>query len=235
VGGVFIDGASDNQIGGTGPYKPATDSGAGNVISGNGDGGDPLVHAEGHGVAVKGSASARNLIRGNYIGVGKDGTDPVGKPLLGNKNSGAYFTAVGADNEVGGPAVDDGNTLSNHNRYGIEDEGETIKKWKNNKGWNNTLGGGLAMGGTLHADSNTFANNEGPGIIVVSGRAPPPQIPSRQQPGVDIASATDVQIDGNTIEPTSQTRSNSTALDLLVINNTIHDNEGTGVNIEGNS
>jgi hypothetical protein len=92
-GGIFIESAPGNTIGGNSP-------GEGNIISGN----------NGSGVIVSGSGAAGNKIFGNYIGTDKDGTLD-----LGNTEAGV-FIADAPDNEVGGatptPGTPPGNIVS---------------------------------------------------------------------------------------------------------------------------
>ncbi len=94
--GIFLsDGASDNVIGGSTP-------GDGNVISGNTSEGMTL-----HG------AGTGNIILGNLIGLGRDGTTP-----LGNSGHGISITASG-DTRIGGDTSAARNVISANGGSGL--------------------------------------------------------------------------------------------------------------------
>jgi len=98
--GVFLDGASDNVIGGT-------TAGAGNVISGNGTGGVVISGP------VNGAASS-NRIEGNFIGTNAAGTGTL-------PNSGDGVTITGApDNVIGGMAPGARNLISGNGSNGVQ-------------------------------------------------------------------------------------------------------------------
>jgi CSLREA domain-containing protein len=84
-GVVIVDGAANNNLGGTSP-------GARNVISGNGDG-----------VVINGTGSTGNNVMGNYIGTTKSGSGD-----LGNRDSGVLIGTPG--NLVGDNDQSDGFT-----------------------------------------------------------------------------------------------------------------------------
>lgn len=96
VAGVGITSAPANQIGG------AT-TGAGNVISANGD----------NGIYLQSTSAARNLIQGNLIG-----TDTSGRLPRGNALSGIYASNAPI-NRVGGPSAGERNVISANGRAGI--------------------------------------------------------------------------------------------------------------------
>ena len=92
--GIFIDGATDNTIGGT-------SADAANVISGN------L-----RGIDISEAGATGNIIEGNLIG-----TDQTGSVALGNTGEG-IIVAYAQANTIGGSAVGAGNVISG-NVYGI--------------------------------------------------------------------------------------------------------------------
>ncbi len=94
--GVTVDGAPANTIGGA-------SGGAGNLLSGNSQGG----------VSLKGVGAANNLVQGNYIG-----TDASGRLALGNLFSGV--TIFGANNNlVGGTTSGARNVISANKLSGV--------------------------------------------------------------------------------------------------------------------
>ncbi|WP_435019967.1 beta strand repeat-containing protein [Tundrisphaera sp. TA3] len=100
--GVFINGLSDNVIGGPG---------AGNVISGN----------TAVGVEIFGALSAGNLVQSNLIGPGADGRAAFVTPGRG----GRFVQPIGigiqdaSGNRVGGRAAGEGNTIAGNDQAGI--------------------------------------------------------------------------------------------------------------------
>lgn len=105
--GVEITGASGNTVGGANNAPAAL---AGNLISGNGDGG------EGHGVGVLISqAAANSTVRGNLIG-----TDLAGENALPNLLSGVLMTGAGTNtNQIGGTEFDVENIISGNALDGV--------------------------------------------------------------------------------------------------------------------
>jgi hypothetical protein len=89
VGGVVLLGDS-NTVGGTTP-------GAGNVISGNGSDGVDIVGV------------SDNLVEGNFIGTGANGTE-----ALGNGAGGVSAFNGASDNTIGGLAAGAGNVIANN-------------------------------------------------------------------------------------------------------------------------
>ena len=100
TGGITINSANDNIIGGT----SAT---ARNVISGNGVGTTFAV-----GVSIF-NASSNNQILGNYIG-----TNAAGTAIVANTSSGVQISGSGTGNVVGGAAVGAGNLISGNGKNG---------------------------------------------------------------------------------------------------------------------
>ncbi len=87
--GILLDQVSGDTIGGTG-------TGDGNTISGNGD----------HGIEITGGQSQDDLILGNTIGLGSDGT------ALGNAHGGVYLGGTASFNTIGGTATGSANVIS---------------------------------------------------------------------------------------------------------------------------
>ncbi len=94
--GVTVNGAPGNAIGGT-------NSGAGNLLSGNSQGG----------VGLKGAGSDTNLVQGNFIG-----TDASGRLALGNALSGITIFG-GNSNLVGGTTTAARNVVSANKLAGV--------------------------------------------------------------------------------------------------------------------
>lgn len=97
--GIFLSGATLSEIGGSG----ATASSARNIISGNTT----------HGIQLQDGASL-NKVTGNYIGVGANGTLP-----LGNGGDGIYMASNATGNTIGGPDENAGNIIANNGRNGV--------------------------------------------------------------------------------------------------------------------
>jgi len=99
--GVFINGASNNTIGGTDP-------GAGNLISGNSN-----PQGSGVGVQILGFGATGNLVEGNLIGTDATGTLPRGN------DTGVFINDV-AGNTIGGTANGARNVISGNTSTGIQ-------------------------------------------------------------------------------------------------------------------
>ena len=126
------DGAADNLIGGAA-------GAARNVISGN---------AYNSGVVIQGTATARNTIAGNFIGV-----DASGHVALGNTFAGVFIRYGAHDNLIGGAGQ--GNLISGNDR-GIYIDG----------GVANTVAGNIIG---LAADGRTPLANRDGGIAILGG------------------------------------------------------------------
>jgi hypothetical protein len=102
--GITINlGATNNTIGG---MTSVTGTGAGNVISGNGD----------EGVLILYVASTGNVVEGNLLG-----TDPTGKSVAGAQFDGVYLGSP--NNTIGGSTSASRNVISGNTGSGIEDSG----------------------------------------------------------------------------------------------------------------
>ena len=95
--GIVIQNSSGNTVGGTTAAER-------NVLSGN----------AGLGITLDNLGTTGNVISGNYIGVGADGTTAVG-----NTNNGIRVVNGAADNTIGGTAAGAGNLVSNNQWGGI--------------------------------------------------------------------------------------------------------------------
>jgi CSLREA domain-containing protein len=133
--GVAVwDGASDNTIGGRAP-------GAGNIISANGI----------HGISIVGSETRDNVVRGNFIG-----TDRTGTQVLGNGERGVHIEEGASGNVIGGRRSGSPNVISG-NRGGVRITGDAS--------WNRVYGNyiGTDVSGTLD-----LGNMLG-GVIILGG------------------------------------------------------------------
>jgi CSLREA domain-containing protein len=127
--GIYVRGTG-NTIGGVTPA-------AANVISGN----------EGAGIAVFGLFAGQgddNLIRGNLIGVGIDGTTPVPNGHVG------VSVQYATDNQIGGTQPGAGNVIAQNNSTGVDVLGD--------------VNSGRATGTSILG--NSIVGNAGPGILV---------------------------------------------------------------------
>jgi hypothetical protein len=99
--GILIDGAPNNTVGGiTAPAR--------NVISGNGSGGGFA------GITIENPGARNNLVAGNYIGVGPDGTT-----VLPNTGAGVHVGNAANNNTVGGSAAGAGNVITGNLGPGV--------------------------------------------------------------------------------------------------------------------
>ena len=164
--GVYVNGSPGNQVGGTA-------SGAGNIISGNGD----------KGVTLSGIGCTGNKIQGNLIG-----TDITGLNALPNTNGGIYLFNT-STNTIGGTNTGAGNLISGNNADGIyvsastniviqgNNIGTTIdgtsplgNLWHNVEFLNNSCAGWV--GGSVSSADNRIAYNRTPlysGVRVRTG------------------------------------------------------------------
>ena len=94
--GICLSGAQNNLIGGA-------DSGLANVISGNTEAG----------VFLFGAGTTGNVVKGNRIG-----TDFSGNSAVGNAHEGIYVEGAAA-NQIGGPALGEGNIISGNGTWGM--------------------------------------------------------------------------------------------------------------------
>ncbi len=102
LSGIIIFNAVNNKIGGT-------QTGAGNVVSGNTE----------EGIYIVGAATSGNTIQGNLVG-----TTSTGTTALANRRSGIYVYQS-PNNTIGGAVPGAANVISGNFRYGVAIEGET--------------------------------------------------------------------------------------------------------------
>ncbi len=166
-GGVRIDGAPSNTIGGNA-------AAARNVVS-----------ASGSGVYIVGAASEKNRVQGNFIGVDVTGTrtDPDDDPANGNglgNQYGVYITEAPANQIVNN--VISGNSAYGLGIFGAGASGNVVQG--NLVGTDVTgtvaLGNSSGMtvqapqtliGGTLPGTGNVIADNKSSGIWIYGGNA----------------------------------------------------------------
>ena len=166
-GGVVISSsASINTIGGT-------QSGARNVIAGNGDAIDD------DGVRIEGGG-ANNVVHGNFIGV-----DATGLAALGNSGDGVAI-ADSPNNTIGGTSDSDANVIAGSGGDGVLISGAAstgnlvhgnfIGTNSSGSDLGNTLAGvhivdasDNPVGGTTSGAENTIAFNNGDGVFVEEG------------------------------------------------------------------
>ena len=134
--GVFIFGAPDNFIGGTG-------SGEGNLVSGN----------DFSGVVISQGDASGNSIRGNLIGTQKDGTSQ-----LGNGSWGVLITSSAHDNFVGGDSEAAGNPIAFNGRDGVQVSSGTGNSIRFNRIFENQ-----ALGIDLDQDDQVTPNDPATG------------------------------------------------------------------------
>ncbi len=166
LNGIFMDtSASNNTIGGL-------TAASRNVISGN----------DNAGIAVDNAGTTGNLIIGNYIGIGADGST-----ALGNTHNGVHFNTSGANtlgstdpngrnvissNAIQGVGADNASNVTIIGNYIGTDATGTLAR--GNAGDGIRISGtasGIRIGGTATGAGNLIANNTGDGILVSSSSA----------------------------------------------------------------
>jgi parallel beta-helix repeat protein len=101
AGVTIVNGASNNQVGGSGGVGLGS---PGNVIAGN----------AGDGVRILGPGTQGNLVRGNVIG-----TNPAGQTTLSNAGHGVYLAQGAQNNSIGGADPADGNVIASNGKAGV--------------------------------------------------------------------------------------------------------------------
>ena len=134
--GVTLQEAASNTVGGS-------TAGAGNVISGNGEGG----------VVITGQGTDDNQVAGNDVG-----TDQTGSLTFPNRGPGIDVAAGASNNMIGGPIAGAGNVISGNDGDGVVITGQGTDE--NQVSGNNV--------GTEQAGSVAIPN-QGPGIDVAAG------------------------------------------------------------------
>ncbi|MFN3404697.1 MAG: hypothetical protein ACK40G_11415, partial [Cytophagaceae bacterium] len=117
--GCYIGMDASGAVRGTRTFTGVSVIGSGNLIGDGTAAGANLISgmngSNSSGVSLAGASTLNNSIRGNIIGLGKDGTTYISNA----QSSGVLVTnTVGGNNIIGGPAVGDGNVISG-NSIGI--------------------------------------------------------------------------------------------------------------------
>ncbi|MDO9002609.1 MAG: DUF4347 domain-containing protein, partial [Aquabacterium sp.] len=129
--GIYVNTSSASTIGGN-------TAAARNIISGNTT----------YGIQVVSSPTGGHVVKGNYIGVGSDGTT-----LLGNGSAGVYIT--GNNTVIGGKGLGDGNIIAGNGGAGIAVVGGIDDLFYRNSIYSNTgLGIDLNNDGVTYNDYN---------------------------------------------------------------------------------
>jgi hypothetical protein len=212
--GVLLNTSQVNLIGGTAP-------GAGNVISGNGDG-----------IAFINSVS--NTIQGNFIGTNAIGTTAVG-------NLRGVLDRAGS-NTIGGTASGAGNVISGNRGNGLELDGTSSVVLGNKIGTDITgttampnTGDGVAIGNSFNVigsvaagAGNLISGNQGNGVDILAGVS---NVIQANRIGTDVTGtlALGNQLNGVTISASVNTVGGTTA----AARNLISGNTGTGIRISG--
>ena len=137
--GVFINGTSNNTIGGTNPAEA-------NVFGGNFDNGIRICSGS---LNCAGTPATNNVVIGNFVG-----TDPTGTVLLQNANAGILIENAG-NNIVGGTSAGHRNVISGNDSNGVEIRGS-------NASGNSVLGN--YIGATT--DGHDEQGNTGSGVHI---------------------------------------------------------------------
>ena len=159
-GGITIDGAASNTIGGLA-------AGAGNVISGNG----------GPGISVMDAGANDNLIQGNLIGTNADDNSGVL-----NEGDGIELSGAATGTTIGGTTAGAGNVISGNSGVGIDDNAPDTLIAGNMVGVDATgeidifnfnsgivvTGNNVTIGGTTAAARNIISANLNVGLQVNS-------------------------------------------------------------------
>ena len=196
--GIFVNGSSNEQIGGVGGQKTR------NVISGNGA----------YGIALNGTGT---LVGSNYIGVGADGTTAVP-----NTQSGILLGDSTTGNTIGGTGSGGRNVISGNGGYGIfvngaggASLGNVIEG--NYIGVDATGGAALAnanggidlvqasngsrneqIGGTVAGAGNVIEHNGGPGVTITGAGSIGNSI---QQNSIDANTGLGIDLGGDGVTP----------------------------------
>jgi CSLREA domain-containing protein len=160
VDGIQIFEASDNAVGGLDPNTR-------NVIAGNG----------GDGIQIQRPGAARNVVRGNVIGLGADGPTDIGNANFGvSLLDGAHHNTVGLRNVISGNRtgvrIEHANTVSNSvtgNLIGTDASG-LIDRGNDEHGVLITTGAAdNTIGDAVDSARNIIAGNGANGIRVDAG------------------------------------------------------------------
>ncbi len=185
-------------------------SGKRNVISGNGD----------TGISISGSAAYGNGVFNNYIGVAPDG-------ITAEANyHGVAITDSASETIIGGLQTDEGNLIAGNSHSGVIISGSGTN---HNQLYKNTIGGSGALGNgeygvSVHINaSNTIIGMMTGGNSIIGNTSYGIRL--------DIITGT-TYISYNTING-NNSGIVSWGDNLRVNNNSIHDNDGSGVSVVG--
>jgi hypothetical protein len=166
--GVSLDEASGNRVGGT-------ESGAGNLISGNGS----------NGLTINDAGAMNNVVQGNKIGTDVSGTAAIpnssnGISINGGSSNTIGGTAPGARNLISGNgsrgiAINDATATSNTVEANLIGTDVTGTEDLGNDGTGVYINGGTgnAVGGTTLDAGNVTAHSDGRGVQVKAGTGNP--------------------------------------------------------------
>jgi len=206
-GGISIISASDNRIGGLNPEDL-------NVISGNGAG------VSGDGIQITGNQTKGTLVLGNYIGVGANGSQPLGNAQFGINLEGA------AGSIIGGVIEGAGNTVSANGNTGLR-----ISVSNSNQVLGNFIGTGQGgFGARGNRNQGVRLDNAHDNVIGGSGPGEPNVIAANAEAGIRLTTSNNNRIEGNFIGTNS--------LGSFSLGNTdagVFVDSGTGNRITGNS
>jgi titin len=149
--GVLIqNGSQNNQVGGT-------QTGAGNLISGNGTGVEI-------GNTTPGFLTTGNVVEGNRIGTDVSGASPLG-------NTGDGVQVLASDNLIGGTAAGAGNTIAFNGHDGVSVNGGTGDAILHNAIFSNAnLGIELLNNGNNNQPAPTLTSAQsGGGVVTIQG------------------------------------------------------------------
>ena len=240
--GVYINGSSNNTIGGTAGVTPGGPcTGACNILSGAGRGSSAFSDA--NGVEIAGAGSTGNVVLGNMIGVDIEGTLD-----FGNRGDGVNILSAG-NNTIGGSASGAGNTISGNSSDGVEitGAGATGNRLEGNyigtgaTGTSVTRNGlygvyingasGNIIGGTASGGGNVISGNLIG--IQVQGASSTGNVVQGNYIGTDVTGSFDLGNIGNGIVLSSSASSNTIGGTAAGTRNVISGNNSDGVEITG--
>ncbi len=235
--GVFLQDAAYNTVGG------AT-GGAGNLISGNDQGG----------VAIRGIDAVGDVVQGNLIG-----TDVTGTKGFGNVYSGVYIGDWGnygdaaSEATIGGTAAGAGNVISSNGNWGVwitgfgttgvvvqgnmigTDVTGTVALGNSNDGVQIDNGAsGNTIGGATAASGNVISGNYQDGVVITGLGTDENQVAGNDV-GTDRTGAAIVSNDGPGIDVAAGATNNTIGGSNAGAGNLITDNSGPGVDVTDTS
>ncbi len=167
----IVAGAASNIIGGSA-------SGSRNIISGNGD----------WGIEIANAGSDANIVYGNYIGVGADGTTALGNGASNiNGNDGIAIRDTAQNNIIGGTGAGEGNLIANNTGAGVMLQSTAV----NNSIRGNSIYANTGLAIDLNDDGSANANDSGDGDTGANNLQNTPVISAASLP-----TASDISIQG---------------------------------------